>query len=148
MVHPVYPKYYDSLLPYYCKTSLTRTLMTCLPLADLNSLLSPQKILRTAQENKYLGIFQEFFLFYNESVCCVYSLESHHHTIIVYKIEKSSLNYSHLLPDLATWLILSSSNYSCLKHFSMVPKMFEPLRFDCIFVLKFESIHFTMYRLV
>ena len=29
------------------------------------------------------------------------------------------------------WLTLSGSNYPCLERISMVPKMFEPLRFDC-----------------
>ena len=31
-----------------------------------------------AQENNYLGIFKEFFLFYHENVCYVYSLELPH----------------------------------------------------------------------
>ena len=48
------------------------------------------------------------------------------------------LNYRYLLPDLAPWLTLSSSNYPCLEQFSMVPKMFEPLKFDC----KYESVFF------
>ena len=38
--------------------------------------LSSLEILPTAQENKYLGIFKRFFLFYHENVYCVYSLES------------------------------------------------------------------------
>ena len=42
---------------------------------DSNSFFSPYKILRIAQENKYLGIF---FLFYHRIVCCVFSLESPH----------------------------------------------------------------------
>ena len=42
------------------------------------------------------------------------------------------LNYHYLLPDLAPWLTFSGSNYPCLEQFSMVPKMFEPLKFDCI----------------
>ena len=29
-------------------------------------------------------------------------------------------------------ITLSGSNYPCLKQISMVPKMFKPLRFDCI----------------
>ena len=29
------------------------------------------------------------------------------------------------------WLTLSGSNYPCLEQISMVPKIFEPLRFDC-----------------
>ena len=101
---------------------------------------SPYKILPNAQENKYLGIF---FLFYHGIVCCVYSLELPHqgnsneytqHTIIVLKIEKISLNYRYLFPELVPWLTLSGSNYPCLKWISMVPKMFEPLRFDYIYV--------------
>ena len=88
------------------------------------------------------------------------SLESPHrgdsneytqHTINVYQIEKKqnkkqkknkknkkkknnnkkqSLNYRHLLPDLASWLTLSGSNYPYLEQISMVPKMFELLSFD------------------
>ena len=42
---------------------------------DSNSFFSPYKILPTAQENKYEGIF---FLFNHGIVCCVYSLESPH----------------------------------------------------------------------
>ena len=73
---------------------------------DSNSFFSPYKILPIAQENKYLGIF---FLFYHGIVRCVYSLESPRrgdsneytqHTIIVWKIEKISLNYRYLLPEL------------------------------------------------
>ena len=39
-----------------------------------------------------------------------------------------------MLPDLALQLTLitCSSNYLCLEHIFMVPKMFEPLKFDCI----------------
>ena len=39
--------------------------------------------------------------------------------------------YRYLLPDLAPWLTLSGSNYPCLEQLSMVPKMFQPLKFDC-----------------
>ena len=72
----------------------------------------------------------------------MYSLESLHqgdaneytqHTIIVKKIEKTSLNYQHLLPDLAQLLTLSGSNYPYPEQVSVVPKMFEPLKFDCNF---------------
>ena len=108
-------------------------------LDDSNSFFSPYKILPIAQENKYLGIF---FLFYNGIVCCVYSLELHHqgnsneytqHIIIVLKIEKISLNYRYcyLLPELVPRLTLSDSNYPCLERISMVPKIFQPLKFDC-----------------
>ena len=52
------------------------------------------------------------------------------HIIIVSKIEKTSLNYRLLLPDLA-WLTLSGSNYPCLEQHFLVPKTFEPLKYDC-----------------
>ena len=67
----------------------------------------------------------------------MYSLESPHrgdfneytqHTIIVKEIKK--IPKLSLLPDLAPWLTLSGSNYPCVEQFSMVPKMFEPLKFD------------------
>ena len=92
------------------------------------------------QQLKKTNTYGFFFLFYHVIVCCVYSLELPHrgnsneytqHTIIVYKIEKISLNYRYLLPELVPWLTLSCSNYPCLERISMVPKMFEPLRFDC-----------------
>ena len=35
-------------------------------------------------------------------------------------------------PDLAQGLTLISSNYPCLELIIMVPKVFEPLEFDCI----------------
>ena len=73
-------------------------------------------------------------------VCCVLLLEyprrgdSNEYTQYtnVYKIEKISLNYRHLLPDLAACLTLSGSNYPYLEHIFMVPKMFEPLKLVCI----------------
>ena len=34
-------------------------------------------------------------------------------------------------PDLVLWLTLISSNYPCLELIFMVPKVFEPLKFDC-----------------
>ena len=103
-----------------------------------NSFLSPYGIFPIAQEKK---ILKEIFLFYCKIVCCVYSLESPHrgdsneytqYTIILLKIENISINYRHLLPDLAPWLNLTGSNYPSLEQISMVQKMFESLKFDCI----------------
>ena len=83
----------------------------------------------------------DFFLFYDENVCCVYLLESPHrvdsnefiqHTIILQKIEKSSIYYCHSSPNLVLLLTLSGSNYPYIEHIYMVPKMFELLRFDYI----------------
>ena len=52
------------------------------------------------------------------------------HSIILFKIENISINYRHLLPDLAPWLNLIGSNYPSPEKISIVPKMFEPLKFD------------------
>ena len=81
-------------------------------MASSNQFTNPYEILPTDQENKYLGVFSYFI-------------------INLYKIEKVSLNYRHLLPDPAPWLTLSGSNYLYLEQISMVPKIFEPLKFDC-----------------
>ena len=35
-------------------------------------------------------------------------------------------------PDVMIWSTLFSSNYLCLEHILMVPKVFEPLMFYCI----------------
>ena len=35
-------------------------------------------------------------------------------------------------PDLALYSTLIGSNYPCLELIFMVPKVFEPLKFDCI----------------
>ena len=43
------------------------------------------------------------------------SSEYTQHTIIVFKIEKISLNKRHLLPDMTSWLSLSGSNYPYLE---------------------------------
>ena len=40
--------------------------------------MSPREIRPIAQENKYLGLIQGFFLFYHKNVGCVYSLELPH----------------------------------------------------------------------
>ena len=70
----------------------------------------------------------------------MYSLDSPHlcdsneylqHTITLKKIEKTSLNYRHLFPGRTPWLTLGGLYYQYLEQFSMVPKMFEPLKFDC-----------------
>ena len=42
----------------------------------------------------------------------------------------------HLLPDLAPGLTLSGSNYPYLEQIFMVPKRFEPSKFDCILFIR------------
>ena len=94
--------------------------------------------LRNFSDSSRTHILREIFLFYYEIVCCVYSLESPRwgdsneytqHTIILLKI---SINYRHFLPDLLPWLKLLGLNYPSLKQIFMIPKMFEPLKFDLL----------------
>ena len=55
------------------------------------------------------------------------------HIQLLFRNSKNiSLIYRYLLPDLAPWLTISGSNYPYLEQISMVPKMFVPLKFDCI----------------
>ena len=71
-----------------------------------------------------------------------YSNECTQHTIKLLKIEKTSLNYSDLPSELALWLTPSGSSYPRLKQIFIIPKMFEPLKFDCNFCsdLRFKSV--------
>ena len=46
------------------------------------------------------------------------------------------------------WLTLSGSNYPCLERISMVPKMFEPLRFDCILIPSLQAVPFPLHMLI
>ena len=65
--------------------------------------------LQNSSNSSRKQIFRDFFLFYHGIVCFMYSLESPHrgdsneytqYTIIVWKIQKISLNYRYLLPEL------------------------------------------------
>ena len=52
-------------------------------------------------------------------------------------------------PDLALLSTLIGSNYPCLELISMVPKVFEPLKFDCSlpwFVRLYEKINHELKR--
>ena len=45
---------------------------------------------------------------------------------------KKKISLLCLLAWRARWLTLNSSNYPCPEHIFIVPKVFEPLKFDCI----------------
>ena len=95
--------------------------------------------LQNFSDSSRTHISRKIFLFYYEIVCYLLRSDSNEymqHTIILLKIENISINYCHLLPDLVLWLNLIGSNYSSLEQISMVPKMFEPLKFDCTKVAK------------
>ena len=44
------------------------------------------------------------------------------------------------IPDLALELTLISSNYPCLEHIFMVPKVFETLKFYCMSVIVYFAL--------
>ena len=48
-----------------------------------------------------------------------------------------------MFPDLALWLTLISLNYHCLKHIYMVPKVFKPLKFYCIYSADWNEFDYT-----
>ena len=57
-----------------------------------------------------------------------------------------------MLPHMALCLTLTSSNYPCLEHSFMVPKVFGPLKFYCSNTLQlayfsqiFPTQHMTVY---
>ena len=98
------------------------------------------QFIKTFFDNK-MSIFEEYgafyFLFYNEIVCCVYSLESprrvhstYHYFIWIILDRKDITKLSPLPPDLALWLTLNGLNYPCLEQISTVQKMFEPIEFN------------------
>ena len=64
--------------------------------------------------------------FYWVHLRCQYCIEN----------RNTALSYRHLLPDLASWLTLTGSNYWCLEQFCIVSKKFEPLKLDCIWHIR------------
>ena len=67
-------------------------------------------------------------------VYCVYSLESppwgdsNKNTQYTFKLNKNKKDIPIMLPDLALWITLISSNYPFLEHVFMIQKVFEPLK--------------------
>ena len=64
------------------------------------------------------------------------------------RLKRFPLSIHHFLPNLAPGLILNGSNYPYLEQIFMVPKRFEPLRFDCIMCRMYgcgNGIHFTYH---
>ena len=88
---------------------MARTRMASLPWMIRTLCSVPTKFFNSSRKQ----IFRDFFLFYHGIVCFMYSIESPHrgdsneytqYTIIVWKIQKISLNYRYLLPELVPWL--------------------------------------------
>ena len=81
-----------------------------------------------------LGLIRVIFVFKLKMVYCVFSLESPRwgdsnentqHTFMLKKWKIIPI----LPPDLELWLTLIRSNYPCLEHNFIVPKVFEPFSF-------------------
>ena len=87
-------------------------------------------LLSLAHTTPVLNIFSWF-------LCCVYLLESpqwghsNENTQQYLHVKENRKNIPILPPDLALWFTLISSNYPCLEHIFMIPKVFEPLKFYC-----------------
>ena len=77
------------------------------------------------------------FFFVLKKVYCVCSLESPHREYTTYLHVKENRKYIPIMPpNLALYLTLISSNFPCLEHIFMIPKVFEPLNFYCSYIAK------------
>ena len=69
---------------------------------------------------------------------------------LAYCMTKQTLNS--MPPDLALCLTLNSSNYPCLEQIFKVPKVLEPLKFSCRFILLIDCVnkikHITYIQLM
>ena len=124
---------------HYSWISIVRTL-TCSPWSIRTHFWVPTKFFQQLKKK----LLTEMFLFYCEIICCMYSLVLPHQVYFKwvnsaynYRVEnkRKSVNYHYLLPDQTPWLTLSGSNYPCFEQLSMVPKIFQPLKFECTFLL-------------
>ena len=112
---------------------MARTLMAHLPLL-FRSLESVGKISHSC---RFRIIWGDLVFFYKNGILCLHiriaSMRrfSCEHTI--YLQVKENRKYIPTVPsDLTQGLTLISTNYPCLELIFMVPKVFKPLKFDCI----------------
>ena len=57
--------------------------------------------------------------------------DSNENTQYTFMLKKNQEYIAFIPPDQALWSTLISSNSPCLELIFMVPKVFEPLKFDC-----------------
>ena len=134
VIHPSnYWTEHNSHWKKYSRTSLARLLMTRLSRLVVELVIESLGKSPIAADLEFLRM--DFF-FILKVVFCVYSLDSplwgdsKENTERIFKWRKQK--YIPIMsPDLALWLTLISSNYPCLEHIYMVPKVFEPLKFYC-----------------
>ena len=113
-----------------------------LTMADSNSFWVPGNSTDSSRKQILRNIFGKMCYFIkNMYFVCSHKIASTGwfqwlHSSYHYFIEcsKTLLNCHHLHLDLALWLTLNVSNYPFLEQIDIVPKMIEPLKFDCISV--------------
>ena len=64
-------------------------------------------------------------------LCVLIRIASNENTQQTSTLKKNVKNTPIMPTDQVLKLTLPSSNYPCLEHIFMVPKVFEPLKFDC-----------------
>ena len=64
-------------------------------------------------------------------------------TTTYHQLQKLERTIHIMSPLMALSLTLVSSNYPCLEHILMVPKMFEPLDFDCTLFICYRCVSQT-----
>ena len=94
---------------------------------------------KTSQSGRFIIIWGDFLFFYKNGILCVHiriaSMRRFYWEHTIYLHVKETQKYIPIMPsDLTLWLTLISSNYPCLELISLVPKVFEPLKFDCDFM--------------
>ena len=146
----------------YSRTSMARTLMAHLPWLFRTRSWVPWKKFHNCRFGIISDVF--FFILKNGILCvlcvyCVYSLESPRwgdsnvntqYTFILPSIylhfKESRKDITILPPDLALLSTLIGSNFPCLELIFMVPKVFEPLKFDCTCNLGFNPKHVEHFQ--
>ena len=98
-----------------------------------NSFLGP---LEKSHSCRFGKVWADFLFYIENGILCVLTRIASmrrfkwEHTIYLY-VEENGFDVPIMPSDLALWLTLISSNYPCLEHLFMVPKVFKPLKFDC-----------------
>ena len=123
------------MLTLYSRISMARTLMARLPWLFRNRAWVSRK---KSHSCRFEIILVDFPFYSENGILYVLNriasmrLFYWEHTKYLH-VKENRENIPIMPPDLALWLTLIRSNYPCLEYIFMVPKMFEPLKFYCIF---------------
>ena len=118
----------------YSRTSIARTPMARLPWLIRTCFWVPRNLF---QENKYLGKFCHFIMklyvegtHWNRLIEAIL-MSTLNIQLLYRRLKRFALIIHDLLNDVASGLTLNGSNYPYLKQIFMIPKRFEPSKFDC-----------------